>query len=68
MTKKNEEKIAHLMAVVEAVFRAEENISAEWLPKLRAAKELPKEEREKVADEYLRAMAIELLKYEEEGD
>jgi predicted house-cleaning noncanonical NTP pyrophosphatase (MazG superfamily) len=68
MTKKNEEKIAHLMAVVEAVFRAEENISAEWLQKLRAAKELPKEEREKVADEYLRAMAIELLKYEEEGD
>ncbi len=64
----SEEKIAHLMAVVEAVFRAEENISAEWLPKLRAAKELPKEEREKVADEYLRAMAIELLKYEEEGD
>ena len=64
----SEEKIAHLMAVVEAVFRAEENISAEWLPKLRAAKELPKEEREKVADDYLRAMAVELLKYEEEED
>ena len=64
----SEEKIAHLMGVVEAVFRAEENISAEWLPRLRAAKELPKEEREKVADEYLRAMAIELLKYEEEED
>lgn len=68
MTKMNEEKIAHLMGVVEAVFRAEENISKEWFPKLRAAKELPKEEREKVADEYLRAMAIELLKYEEEED
>lgn len=67
MTKKNEEKIVHLMAVVEAVFRAEENISAEWLPKLRAAKELPKEEREKVADDYLRAMAVELLR-QEEGD
>lgn len=67
MTKQNEEKIAHLMAVVEAVFRAEENISAEWLPKLRTAKELPKEEREKVADEYLRAMAVELLR-QEEGD
>ena len=64
----NEEKIAHMMAVVEAVFRAEVVISDEWLPKLRAAKELPKEEREKVADEYLRAMAIELLKYEKEED
>ena len=64
----SEEKITHMMAVVEAVFRAEENISKEWLPKLRAAKELPKEEREKVADEYLRAMAIELLKHEEEED
>ena len=55
-----------MMAVVEAVFRAEENISKEWLPKLRAAKKLPKEEREKVADDYLRAMALELLKNEEE--
>lgn len=63
----NEEKIAHLMAVVEAVFRAEENISAEWLPKLRAAKNMPEEERNKVADDYLRAMAVELLR-QEEGD
>lgn len=63
----SEEKIAHLMAVVEAVFRAEENISVEWLPKLRAAKDMPEEERNKVADDYLRAMAVELLR-QEEGD
>lgn len=68
MMKTSEEKIADMMAVVEAVFRAEENISKEWLPKLRAAKEMPAEERNKVADEYLRAMAIEILKYEEEED
>jgi hypothetical protein len=62
----SEEKIVHMMGVVEAVFRAEDAISEEWLPKLRAAKELPDEERKIVADGYLRAIAIELLKNEEE--
>ena len=59
MTK--EEQILHWMDIAAAVFRAEDEISKEWFPKLRATKDAPKEERARIADEYLRAIASEII-------
>ena len=63
----DEERIVRLMSAVAKVFSAEESLSEEWMPKLQAANDLPDEERLQVADNYLRAVAIELYK-REEGD
>lgn len=64
--------IAHWMDIAAAVFRAEDEISKKWFPKLRAAKDLPSDERRQLADDYLRAIATEIIEnggwtFEEDG-
>ena len=63
-----ERMIEHWALIAKAVFAAEDAIYAEWLPKLRAMKEAPKEERDKIADEYCRAIAKEILSRAEEKE
>ena len=63
-----EELINHWTLIARTVFAAEDAVSAEWTPKLRAAKDLPKEERDKIADEYCRAIAIEILSHAEKEE
>ena len=58
-----ERMIEHWALIAKAVFAAEDAISAEWFPKLRATKEAPKEERDKISDEYCRAIAKEILSH-----
>ncbi len=59
MTK--EQQILHWMDIAAAVFKAEDEISKEWFPKLRKAKDLPSDERRQLADDYLRAIATEII-------
>ena len=72
MTK--EQQIAHWAAIVRTVFRAEDNIKAEWLPRLQEAKNLDKPLKEALADEYVRAIAAEIIDHcgmafvEDEGE
>lgn len=56
-----ETMILHWMDIAAAVFKAEDEISKEWFPKLRATKDATKEEKARIADEYLRAIATEIL-------
>ena len=50
------------MDIAAAVFKAEDEISKEWFPRLRAAKkDMPSDERRQLADNYLRAIATEIL-------
>ena len=70
MTK--EEQIRHWIGIAAAVFKAEDEISKEWFPKLRKAKDLPGDERRQLADDYLRAIATEIIEnggwtFEEDG-
>ena len=60
--------IEHWALIAKAVFAAEDVIYAEWFPKLRATKEAPKEERDKIADEYCRAIAREILSHADTED
>lgn len=54
--------IEHWMDIANAVFRAEDEISDVWFPKLRAAKkDIPSDERRQLADNYLRAIATEIV-------
>lgn len=59
MTK--EEMIEHWADIAAAVFKAEDAIKDEWLPKLQAAKNASKITKEQIADAYLRAIATEIL-------
>lgn len=59
MTK--EEYIRHLCDVVNAVFRAEEAVSGKWLPILQSTKDATKEERSRIAQEYVHAIAEEMI-------
>ena len=60
MTK--EEQIRHWMDIAAAVFKAEDAISKDWFPRLRAAKkDMPSDERRQLADNYLRAIATEII-------
>ena len=60
----NKEKlIEHWMHIASAVFKAEDEISDVWFPKLRAAKGLPSDERRQLADDYLRAIATEIIEH-----
>ena len=64
--------IKHWMDIAAAVFKAEDEISKEWFPKLRKAKNLPSDERRQLADDYLRAIATEIIEnggwtFEEDG-
>lgn len=58
-----EQQIQHWADIARAVFRAEDKISKEWRPKLLRATEgdVSQEERTKVADEYLAAIATEII-------
>ncbi len=56
-----EQQIAHWATIVSTVFRAEDNIKAEWLPRLQEAKNLDKPLKEALADEYTRAIAAEII-------
>ena len=67
-----EQMIKHWMDIAAAVFKAEDEISKEWFPKLRKAKNLPSDERRQLADDYLRAIATEIIEnggwtFEEDG-
>lgn len=59
MTK--EEMIEHWADIAAAVFKAEDAIKDEWLPKLQATKNASKITKEQIADAYLRAIATEIL-------
>ena len=63
-----ERMIEHWALIAATVFAAEDAIYAEWLPKLRAMKEAPIEERDKIADEYCRAIAKKILSHAEEKE
>lgn len=54
--------IEHLCDVINAVFKAEDAISKEWRPKLiDAIDHATKEERDRIAQEYVHAIANETL-------
>jgi hypothetical protein len=64
----NEELIEHWALMAHTIFAAEDAICKEWFPKLRATKDAPKEERERIAHEYCRAIAIEILSHATEEE
>lgn len=58
----NEERqIEMWMDVAAEVFAAEDRISLKWFPELRKAKDLPSGERRRLAEEYLRAIATDIV-------
>lgn len=59
MTK--EEMIEHWASIAAAVFKADDAIKEEWLPKLQAAKNASDIVKQQMADAYLRAIATEIL-------
>lgn len=61
--KYTEEDIEKMKHTVDIVFRAELAISNEWKPKLKDMLSLPEDERNKLADDYMRAIAIEILEH-----
>lgn len=63
-----ERMIEHWALIAKTVLVAEDAISDEWFPKLRATKDAPKEERDKIADEYCRAIAKEILSHATEEE
>ena len=65
---KNEELIGHWALIARTVFAAEDAISKDWAPRIRVAKDLPKDERDRLADEYCRAIAIEILSHAEKEE
>ena len=56
-----QEAIARWKDIASTVFWAEERISKEWHQRLKEAPNLSKEEQHKLADEYCRAIATEVL-------
>ena len=63
-----ERMIEHWALIAKAVFTAEDAISDEWFPKLRATKDAPKEVRDRISNEYCRAIAKEILSHAEEEE
>ncbi len=59
MTK--EEMIEHWANIAAAVFKAEDAISAQWKMTLVLAKGKSDTEKQQIADDYLRAIATEIL-------
>lgn len=58
---RREIKISRWITIVSAVFCAEDKIKDQWVERLAAAKNMPQDERTKVANEYLRAIATEII-------
>lgn len=56
-----EEAIERWQDVVQAVFCAEERISNEWYDKFKDTPSLPKEEQHKLAMDYCKAIAVEIV-------
>lgn len=56
-----EQQIAHWAPIVSTVYRAEDNIKDEWFPRLQEAKHLDGPQKEALADEYVRAVAAEII-------
>ena len=56
-----QEAIERWKEIVSTVFWAEEKIAHEWDKKLRDAVNLPKDEQHKLADDYCRAIATEIV-------
>lgn len=65
-----DEIIEHWIEIISAVFRAEDEIRGEWEARLREAKNLSKEGRNKIATDYLRAIATKIVSctYDREGE
>lgn len=61
--KYTQEDIEKMKHTVDVVFRAEMAISDEWKPKLKGMLELQEDERNKLADEYMEAIAVEILEH-----
>lgn len=56
-----DEMIEHWANLAAAVFKAEDAIKDEWLPKLQATKNASDIEKQQVADAYLIAIATEII-------
>ena len=56
-----EQQIAHWVPIVSIVSCAEDNIKAEWFPRLQEAKHLDEPQKEALTDEYVRAIAAEII-------
>ena len=56
-----EELILHWMDIIAAVFSAEDSIKPEWEPRLKLALQMSPDERVELCDNYLRAIAVEIL-------
>lgn len=48
-------------AIIPAVFRAENILQGQWRDRLLAAKEMPSDERIRLAEEYVTALATEIV-------
>jgi hypothetical protein len=55
--------VKHWMLLAKTVFVAEDNIKDEWKPKLQAVKGKSDPEIQQTADDYLRAIAEEIIKH-----
>lgn len=56
-----DELIEHWMGIVACVFQAEDKLRDEWAPRLKEALHLSPDERVELCDDYLRAIAEEIL-------
>ena len=59
--RRDEELIRHWMDIISAVFYAEDALRDEWAPRLKEALSMSPDERVELCDNYLRAIAIEIL-------
>jgi len=55
------ELIEHWMGIVACVFQAEDKLRDEWRDRLRSALEMDPDERAELCDDYLRAIATEIV-------
>ena len=60
-TTMTQEELEHWKDIAKAVFAAENAVIDQWQPKLKAAKKMTDEEQIKVIDEYLTAVATEIV-------
>lgn len=58
-------QIEHWKLIIYTVFRAEDAIKEKWLKQLEETKSADNETKEKVADEYVTAIAMEILEKSE---
>lgn len=56
-----QEAIDRWRAIIPTVFRAEDKLQGQWRDRLSAAKEMPSDERTRLDDEYVTALATEIV-------